>query len=259
MRVGSRPPARVRPARMTRAKGRPLWRVEVDPRTGRPRTTRPPARKRRRRLPPRSRHRRRPRAPPRLPKSRRHQALRLRAISLRLLSNGNRSPRPLRRGTGSATGPPLGSRAGGAQRPRRRPHPLPRPPRTCRARESQPTSGGRTARRSHPARSLRAPPGRRAPLDHQRQPASTGRPAHSRRRRCRPNRRRLRPLDLMRDPGSNRARRRRRWSLDRRRLRLPGLVSSPDRLRATMSRTALATRCRPGRLGRGPRALAART
>jgi hypothetical protein len=76
MRLGSRLPARMRPSRATQAKRRPLWRVEGGPRMGRPRTMVLPARERRQRPPPRSRHRRRRPPPPRLPGSRRHLALR---------------------------------------------------------------------------------------------------------------------------------------------------------------------------------------
>jgi hypothetical protein len=242
MRLGSRPPARVRPSRAIQAKGRPLWRVGGDPRTGR-------RRQRRQRLPLRSRDRSRLPPPPRLPGSRRHLALRRPPISAPPRSgphlpptaspppgrthgrpaDANRAPRPLHRGPGSATRRPPGSGVGESRRPRRRLLPLRRPPRTRRARASRLTSG-RAARRSQLASSLRTLAGRRTPLGPPRDPASTGRPARHR-RHCRPGRPRL---------------------------RLPAPVSSPDRFRATMSRSALATRRRPGPLGPGRRVPAGR-
>jgi hypothetical protein len=158
-RVGRRLPARVRPSRATRAKVRPLWRIEGDPRMGRPRTMRLPARKRRQRLPMRSRDRRSRRPPPRLPGSRRHLALRrrpisapprsgphpltpsprpgrthrrpvnacppptglrrLRATSPRRPPNRHRASRPLHRGPGSATPRPVRSKVGERRRPPR--------------------------------------------------------------------------------------------------------------------------------------------
>jgi len=271
MRVGSRPPARVRPSRVIQARRRPSWRIEGDPRTARPRTTRLPARERRRRLPLRSRQRRRPPRPPRLPGSRRHLALRrlpisvpprsgphlpptaianppptsalrpplivsprptcarrLQASSLRRLPTGNRGRRPRHRGPGSATRP-MASGVGESRRPQRRLLPLRRPPRIRRAEEPRLTSG-RAARRRRLASSLRVLAGRRTPPGPLRDPASNGRPARHR-RHCRPDRPRLRLLDP---------------------------VSSPDRILATMSRAALATRRRPGPQGPGPRVPAGR-
>jgi hypothetical protein len=236
-RVGSRPPARVRPPTAIRAKRRPSWRIEGGPRTGRPRTTRLPTRERRRRLPPRSRHRRRPPPPPRLPGSRRHLALRRLPISAPPRSGphlpptaiANPRPRPRHRGPGSATRRPVASGVGESRRPRRRPLLFRRPPRIRRAGESLLTSG-RATRRSRLASSLQVLAGRRTPPGPLRDPSSNGRPAR-RRRHCRP---------------------------DRPRLRLPGPVSRPDRILATMPRAALATRRRPGPLGPEPRVPAGR-
>ena len=259
MRPGSRLPARMRPSRAIRAKGRPLWRVEGDPPTGRPRTMGLPARERRQRLPPRSRHRRRPPPPPRRPGSRRHLALRrlpisarprsgphlppaatpppgrtrLQAISLRQLPNRNRGRRRLRRRTGSATRRPVEAGVGESRRPRRRLLPL-RPPRIRRARASRVTSG-RAARRSRLASGLRVLAGRRTPLGPLGDPASTGRPARHR-RHCRPDRRRLCPLAPTSSPAPPRARRSRRRHPDCRMLRRLEPLSSPGRIRATILR-----------------------
>jgi hypothetical protein len=244
-RVGSRLPARVRPSRATQAKVRPLWRVEGDPRMGRPRTTRLPARKRRQRFPMRSRHRRSRRPPPRLSGSRRHLALRRRPISAPPRSGPHLpltpSPPPGRthRRPVSARPPPTGLR-------RPRVTSLRRPP--SGHRDPRPRHRGPGSATPRPVQWL----GRRHPV------TNPGRNRTRRLRRRHLNCLRLRPLDPMGNPGLAPVRRRRRRRPGRPRLPPLDPIGSPDGIRATMPGAALATRRRPGRPGPGPRVLAGR-